>query len=55
MDDSLISTGRLRIAKGGYLLEFQSSTDYSSYDNAVVTLERVADSVPEEHILEGSF
>ena len=54
-DDSLISTGRLRIAKGGYLLEFQTSTDYSSYDNVVVTLERVADSVPEEHLLEGSF
>lgn len=55
LEDSVISTGRFRMAKGGYLLEFQSGTDYSSYDRVVVTHERVADSVPEEHILEGSF
>ncbi len=54
-DDNVISTGRLRVAKGGYLLEFQSATDYSEYNNVVITLEKVADSVPEKHILEGSF
>ena len=52
---SLISTGRLRIAKGGYLLEFDSSTDYSDHNQVVITLEKVADKVPETHILEGSF
>ena len=54
-DESVISTGRLRIAKGGYLLEFQSSTDYLEHSDVVITLEKVADSNPEEHILEGSF
>ena len=52
---AFISTGRMRVAKGGYLLEFNSSTDYSSYSGAVVTLEKVDDKKPEAHILEGSF
>jgi hypothetical protein len=50
-----ISTGRMRIAKGGYLLEFESATDYSEYSGVVITIEKVADTTPEEHILEGSF
>jgi len=52
---AFISTGRMRVAKGGYLLEFTSSTDYSAYNGVVVTLERVDDKKPETHILEGSF
>ncbi len=52
---AFISTGRMRVAKGGYLLEFTSSTDYSAYNGVVVTLERVDDRKPETHILEGSF
>lgn len=51
----LVSTGRMRIAKGGYLLEFQSSTDYSDHPSVVITQEEAADNVPEKHILEGSF
>jgi len=50
-----ILTGSLRIAKGGYLLEFESSRDYSDYSFVVVTLEKVNDQKPETHILEGSF
>lgn len=52
---AFISTGKMRVAKGGYLLEFNSSTDYSTYSGVVVTLERVDDKKPEAHILEGSF
>lgn len=52
---AFISTGRMGVAKGGYLLEFTSSTDYSAYNGVVVTLERVDDKKPEKHILEGSF
>lgn len=52
---AFISTGKMRVAKGGYLLEFNSSTDYSAYSGVVVTLERVDDKKPETHILEGSF
>lgn len=50
-----ISTGKLRIAKGGYLLEFESGKDYSEYKGVVVTLEKVDDKKPETHALEGSF
>ncbi len=53
--DSVISTGRMQIAKGGYLLEFSSDTDYSDHSEVVVTKEKIADKNPEEHILEGSF
>jgi hypothetical protein len=50
-----ISTGGFSIAKGGFMLEFESSTDYSDYTAVVVTLERVNDRTPEKHVLEGSF
>jgi len=52
---AFISTGKLGIAKGGYLLEFSSRTDYSDYTGVVVTSEKVDDKKPETHILEGSF
>lgn len=54
-DFSIISTGKLRIAKGGYLLEFESRKDYSDHKSVVVTLEKKDDKKPETHILEGSF
>ena len=54
-DGELISTGKLRIAKGGYLLEYSSAVDYSDYSGVVITLESKDDGVPEEHVLEGSF
>ena len=52
---AFISTGKMKLAKGGYLLEFQSATDFSEYNQVIVTKEIVADSTPETHILEGSF
>lgn len=53
--DKYISTGKLRIAKGGYLLEFSSAIDYSDYPKVVITKELIDDQTPETHILEGSF
>lgn len=53
--DNFMSTGRMRIAKGGYLLEFESSEDLTSYNRVVVTLEDTDDETPEEHVLEGEF
>jgi hypothetical protein len=50
-----ISTGIMSLAKGGYMLEFGSATDYSDYSRVVITLEKVNDKKPEKHILEGSF
>lgn len=55
MGDKFFSTGKMRLIKGGYLLEYESSTDYSDYDKVVITLEKVFDATPEEHILEGTF
>lgn len=49
------STGKLRIAKGGYVLEYTSAKDYSDYNKVVITFETVFDKTPEDHILEGSF
>ena len=54
-DFDFISTGKMQLAKGGYVLEFESQTDLSDYAGVVVTLETKLDDVPEEHILEGSF
>lgn len=55
LGDKYISTGKLRIAKGGYLLEFESTTDYSAYNKVVITKELKDDQTPETHVLEGSF
>lgn len=51
----LVSLGTLRQAKGGYLVDFTSSKDYSSLDSIFVTVEKKHDVTPEEHVLEGSF
>ena len=45
----------MRLAKGGYILEFSSTTDYSDHQQVVITHELVADATPEDHVLEGSF
>jgi len=50
-----VSTGKMRLAKGGYILEFESAKDYSQYNKVTVTLEKTFDKVPEKRILEGSF
>ena len=52
---SLVSLGKLVTAKGGYLVDYQSSTDYSDYPKVMVTLEKTLDNNPETTVLEGSF
>lgn len=54
-EGNIISTGKLRLAKGGYLLEFESNIDYSDHKKVFVTLEKVLDNNLEKRILEGSF
>ena len=54
-DYSIVSAGRLSAAKGGYLLDFSSRTDYSEYNKIMVTLESKSDRTPEETVLEGNF
>ena len=50
-----INVGKLSVAKGGYLVDFTTTGDYSNYSKVFVTLESKFDSNPEEHVLEGSF
>ena len=52
---SLISAGKMTLAKGGWILNYQSSADYSDYDKVVVSKEKVFDNIPEEVILNGTF
>ncbi len=54
-DFSQVSTGRMTLAKGGWILNFESKVDYSDYQKVVITEETRLDATPEKHILEGSF
>lgn len=53
--DKVISTGKMKLDKGGFMLEYNSKIDYSEYKTVVITLEKIFDNKPEIHILEGSF
>lgn len=54
-DFSLVSTGRMVLVKGGYLIEFESNKDLQSYDKVVISQEKIADSKIEKKVLESSF
>lgn len=54
-DGTYVSLGKLRVAKGGYIADFVSTTDYSDYKTIIVSLEKVFDSTPEIPVLKGSF
>lgn len=51
---SLISLGKLKIAKGGWLIEYDGSK-YPEYKKIIISLEKNFDSRLEKPILEGSF
>ena len=50
-----VSTGKLVGNKEEYDLKFESERDLTDHPSVVVTVEKVDDSLPEKHILEGSF
>lgn len=54
-DTKFVTLGRMRIAKGGWMVEFQSNSDLSVNKNVLISLEKTPDSIPEKHIMEGSF
>lgn len=54
-DYSIVSTGKLKLAKGGWMVEFESSIDYSDHDKILITQEKILDNTPEDKLLEGSF
>lgn len=51
----VVYTGKLTMGKGGWVLDYISRDDLTDHPQVVVTLERVDDRKPEQHILEGSF
>lgn len=50
-----VSLGKLRVAKGGYLVETTTNQDWSDKSQVTVTLEQTMDDQPESTILKGSF
>lgn len=54
-DYSMVSLGKMKSAKGGWMIDFTSTTDYSGYSKFLVTKEKVFNNTPETTILEGSF
>lgn len=52
---SKVLAGRLTSAKGGYLLSFQSQTDYSDHKTVIISQEKNSDTVIDSKVLEGSF
>jgi hypothetical protein len=54
-DYQLVSLGKLNVAKGGWMLNFQSKTNYSSFNKVLVSQEKSFDKTPEKIVLQGSF
>ncbi len=54
-DYSIVSTGRMQLAKGGWSLQFSSGIDYSEYAKVKISQEEISDRTPEKTILEGDF
>lgn len=50
-----VSTGKLRQAKGGWILEYSTGKNLTDHAKVMVTLEKVNDQKPETTILEGQF
>lgn len=47
--------GKLTVAKGGFVLDYETSSDLTNYEKLLITLEKINDSTPEKSILEGSI
>lgn len=54
-DNDYLSLGRLRPAKGGYLLETRVDADLSGYDTVVISRETGEASEPSRILLRGNF
>lgn len=50
-----LSLGRMRLAKGGWILEFRSTTDYLDYNGFLISEEKTSDNSPERHLMQGQF
>ena len=50
-----ISLGKLTMAKGGYVLDYQTEKDLEGYDTVIISREKTFDNEMEEKVLESSF
>jgi hypothetical protein len=55
MGDAYVRLGSLQQAKGGWLIDYESTTDYSEYDRVVVSEETTPGTEPQDIVLDGSF
>lgn len=53
--EEYVRLGMLQSAKGGWLIDYESSTDYSEYDRVVVSEESAPGAEPQDVVLEGTF
>lgn len=53
--EDMISMGRMRSAKGGYVVDYSTSLDVSLYSTVQVSREQTTTSVPTAVVLEGEF
>lgn len=53
--NNYISLGKLNVAKGGWLINYNSPKNIEDHKTVWITLEKVNDNMPETHVLEGSF
>lgn len=53
--EKYVSMGKLKVAKGGFLVDFISNTNYLDYKKVIVTKEKINDNKFKALILEGSF
>lgn len=51
----IIKTSKLTMEKGGWMIDFQSTVDYSSYNQVIVSLESKNTTAPTRQLLDGSF
>lgn len=54
-EGDLVNLGRMRQAKGGYLLDTTSAQDLSGYEEVVISKEDSVSDEPSEIVLEGEF
>lgn len=52
---NLLSLGRLTSAKGGFMLNYQSRTDYSDHSKVVISKEKGSSTKIPKAVLEGNF
>jgi len=53
--ENYLLLGRMQQAKGGWLIDYDSATDYSEYDEVVVSEQQSVGTAPENVVLQGTF